>query len=266
VRAALAGERSDSPPPGGSADVVIDRRGAVAVVTLARPPHNHLDAALLGRIADALEELDRDDEVRATVLAADGRSFCAGADFGVSGRPEPGPLYQAALRLFAVRKPVIAAVHGAAIGAGLGLALAADFRVAGPSARFAANFVKVGIHPGFGLTYTLAKVVGAQVATDLFLTGRRVDGREALKLGLTDRLAPDGAVTAGAVDLATELAANAPLAILATRATLRADIVARVSRHMDLECREQTALFSTADFHEGVRAVAERRAGRWQSA
>src|SRR6202043_3660302 len=104
----------------------------------------------------------------ASVLAAAGKSFCAGADLaspegvGGSGLAGVSPLYYQAVRLFAVKKPIVATVQGAAVGAGLGLALVADFRVVAPEARFASNFVKLGFHPGFGITYTLPRLIGQQ--------------------------------------------------------------------------------------------------------
>ena len=247
-------------------DVTVEWRERVGIVTFARPPHNHLDAALVGRLADALETFDEDGDVKAVVLAAAGKCFCAGADFGGDAHPNPESLYRAALRLFQTGKPVVAAVGGAAVGAGLGLALAADFRVAGLGARFAANFVKLGIHPGFGLTCTLPRLVGAQVAADLFLTGRRVGAEEARELRLVDRLVSGEGVIEGAVALASEIAANAPLALRSTRRTRRGDLIAGVALALELELREQLPLFATDDFTEGVRAVADRREGRWQTA
>lgn len=131
----------------------------VALLEIRRPPYNHVNIELLNELADTLERLDQDPSVRCTVLAAEGRVFCAGADFNSNEDAgmtrDPGPLYQQAMRLFRVRKPFVAAVHGAAVGAGLGLAVAADFRVTCPEARFSANFNRLGFHPGFGLSATL---------------------------------------------------------------------------------------------------------------
>ena len=131
-------------------------------------------------------------------------------------------LYAAALQLFRCPKLVIAAVQGRAIGGGLGLALVADFRVVAPEARFAANFVKLGIHPGFGITTTLPRVVGRQRAALMLYTGRHVKGEAALGWGLADLLVPQDQLRAATVALATEVAEAAPLAVQATRATMRA--------------------------------------------
>lgn len=245
----------------------------VATVEIRRPPHNYFDDALIRSLADAFEALDRNPDCRAILLAAEGKSFCAGANF--QSRPESNPLnqgqttsghnplYLEAVRLFRCAKPVVAAIQGAAIGGGLGLALVADFRVASPEARFAGNFVKIGIHPGFGLTYTLPRLIGPQRAALMFLSGRRIDGETAVAWGLADQLATPEKLRADAHALAAEIAENAPLAVVSTRATLRnklADLVEAQTHH---ELAEQTRLMKTADHREGVKAVAERRPGQF---
>ena len=246
-------------------DVSLTREGAVGLVVIHRPPNNFFDLALIGEIAEALETVDGEPTLRAAVLASDGKAFCAGASFtgDESGSADPGRLYREALRLFRTRKPLVGAIHGPAIGGGLGLALVPDFRVVSPDARFAANFVKIGIHPGFGLTHTLPRLVGQRTAADLFLTGRRINGEEALRIGLADRLVPAKDVRAGALAYAAEIAENAPLALIATRATLREGLADAVERQTAIESGEQIALFATQDFREGVKAVSERRQGNW---
>ncbi|MEP6968604.1 MAG: enoyl-CoA hydratase/isomerase family protein [Pseudomonadota bacterium] len=248
-------------------DVSLARDGRVAVLTIDRPPHNFVSVELIRDLADALEDIDAERDMRAVVLAAAGKSFSAGADLasptGVGGAGMEGinPLYVQAVRLFSARKPIVAAVQGAAVGAGLGLALVADFRVAAPEARFAANFVKLGFHPGFGITHTLPRVVGAQRAQLMCLTGRRIKADEALAWGLVDQVVPLDELRAAAVGLAREIAENAPLAVESTRATMRAGLAAQVKTQTDHELIEQTALRKTADFAEGVKSVNERRPG-----
>jgi 2-(1,2-epoxy-1,2-dihydrophenyl)acetyl-CoA isomerase len=238
----------------------------VATVELHRPPNNHLDLALVRSLADAFDALDRDPNCRAIVLCSEGRHFCAGADLaggpGV-GPGGPGHLYNEAVRLFACATPVVAAVQGAAIGGGLGLAMAADFRVASPEARFAANFARLGFHHGFGLTVTLPAAVGGQRALELLYTGRRVSGAEALDIGLCDRLVPAERLRAEARAFAAEIAASAPLAVRSIRETMRGDLPARVRAATDRERAEQERLSRTDDFAEGVRATAERRPARF---
>ena len=251
--------------------MTVETRGDahVAIVTFARPPHNFADLAMIEGIGAAFATADADRDVRCIVLRSEGRVFCAGADLvnanpvadGV--RPERNPFYVAAARLFATAKPIVAAVQGSAVGAGLGLGLVADFRVASPEARFAANFVQIGFHPGFGISAVLERVVGRQRALMMCLTGRRVKGEEAAEWGLVDRLVAPGELDAAALALAHEIAAGAPLAVEATRATMRGDLAALVEAQTDHELAEQAKLMTTADFAEGVRAVAERRPGRF---
>src|SRR5262245_29909277 len=196
-------------------------------------------------LADAREGRDRDGATRAVVLATEGKVFCAGAD--LSGRASEvgldartsNPLYEQAVRLYSTELPIVAAVQGAAVGAGLGLALIADFRVAAPEARFAANFTKLGFHPGFGLTYTLPRLIGSQDASRMFLTGERFDADAALRMGLADEVAPLDQLTARARALTASIAENAPLAVRSTRKTLRAGLAAGVKAATDHEFVEQ---------------------------
>ena len=167
------------------------------------------------------------------------------------------------MRLHSTELPIVAAVQGAAIGAGLGLALIADFRIATPEARFAANFVKLGFHPGFGLTHTLPRLVGRQQAALMFLTARRLKAEEAHAIGLVDQVVAADALLPAAHHLAAEIADNAPLAIRSTRKTLRADLAAAVKAQTDHEFIEQQWLMKTEDFREGIKSVAERRPGKF---
>ena len=249
------------------------RDGHVAIVTFARGVSNFADLALLQGIGAAFEAADADDEVRTIVLQSDGKVFCAGADLANANPVEKGveegarnPFYVAAARLFGVRKPVVTAIQGAAVGAGLGLALVADFRVAGPHARFAGNFVQLGFHPGFGISAVLERVVGRQHALLMLLTGRRIRAEQAADWGLADVTASAEGLRDAALELAQEIAAGAPLAVESTRATLRGDLAALVERATDHELAQQAWLQKTADFAEGVRAVNERRPGRFTRA
>jgi enoyl-CoA hydratase/carnithine racemase len=253
-------------------DVSIALDGHVAIAEVNRPPNNHVSVELMRDLADALRDLDGENECRAVVLATAGRVFCGGADLtapaGIGGAGMEGinPLYVEAVRLFSNKKPIVAAVQGAAVGAGLGLALVADFRVAAPEARFTANFVKLGFHPGFGLSHTLPRLVGLQRAALMMETGRRIPGEEAVAWGLADQLAPLDELRAAAIALAAEIAENAPLAVQSTRATLRAGLAEAVKSITDHEFIEQSSLRKTADYREGVRAVAERRPGKFVGA
>lgn len=234
----------------------------VTLVEFSRPPHNYFDGALIGAIADAYEQLERDAACRAIVLCSDGKNFCAGANF--AGRnPAEGDLYEQAVRLFAAGLPVVAAVQGAAIGGGLGVALSADFRVASPDSRFSANFARLGIHHGFGITVTLPPVVGAQRALELLYTGARLRGEEAHRIGLCDRLVATDRIREEAVSLAAEIAASAPLAVRSIRETMRGHLADRIREATAREAAAQADQFETSDFREGVTAAAERRTPRF---
>ena len=253
----------------GFKEIGVDLDGVVATVEMRRPPHNFFDSALIAEIGDAFERLDADPAVRAIVLAAEGRSFCAGADF--SSRTDTGTvqeaarsgagrhLYKEAIRLFRTRKPIVGAIHGAAIGGGLGLALVPDFRVTCSEARFSANFNRLGFHPGFGLTATLPRLVGAQQAALLFYTGRRIPGGEAVRIGLADLLVPQAEVRSAAQALALEIGQSSPLAVLATRETVRRGLVDQIEAATERELVEQDWLRRTEDFREGIKAYSERR-------
>jgi enoyl-CoA hydratase/carnithine racemase len=182
----------------------------VAVLEIRRAPNNFFDQGLIASLADAMAALDADPRCRAAVLASEGKHFCAGANFAsdVSLGAVGNHLYDEAVRLFATRTPVVAAVQGAAIGGGLGLALWPDFRVAAPDARFSANFARLGFHHGFGLTVTLPRAVGQQRALELLYTGARIDGERALAIGLVDRLVPLAALRDEARAFAAEIAAS----------------------------------------------------------
>lgn len=243
--------------------------GHVAVVTLDRPPHNFVSVEFMSDLADAMEAADGSNTVRAIVLQSEGRTFSGGADFAsptdkvASGMDGVNALYDQAVRLFSITTPIVAAVQGSAVGAGLGLALVADFRVAAPEARFAANFVKLSFHPGFGLTHTLPRLVGQQRAALMFLTGRRIKAEEGLAWGLVDEVVPMDELRGAALKLAQEIAENAPLAVAATRKTLRAKLAADVRAQTAIEHEEQSLLRASEDFAEGVRSVAERRPGNF---
>ena len=252
-------------------DIEITRDGHVAIVEIQRPPNNFFDVGLITDLASAFEALDQADDCRALVLCSQGKHFCAGNNFAAKrGDAEQSeraagrnPLYSAAVRLFDAKKPVVAAVQGAAVGGGFGLATMADFRVVCPEARFTSNFVKLGFHPGFGLTHTLPRIIGVQRANLMFLTGRRINGETASEWGLAEVLTTRENLRSEALALAAEIAENAPLALKSVRATMRQGLPAAVQAATDHENAEQARLGKTEDHKEGVRAVAERRAGNF---
>lgn len=247
-------------------EVCTRKHGHVGEIHFSAPPHNFASSGMLCAIADAIYEMDMDTDVRCILLTAAGKVFCGGADLagadavqGADGMSEIALFYENAARIMNRRKVMIAAVQGAAIGAGLGLALAADFRIASSAARFSANFVKLGFHPGFAITSTLPRVIGAQRAAWMMLSGNRIKPDEALDWGLTDRLAPAEGFMTEALAMAGEIACNAPLALLAIRETLAGGVGGMAVEAMRHELAEQTKLKGTEDYAEGVTAVFERR-------
>jgi enoyl-CoA hydratase/carnithine racemase len=217
------------------------------------------------------EQLDATSDCRAIVLASQGSSFCAGANFNDPNesvsRDSGGamnPIYQEALRLYACRKPIVVAVQGPAIGGGLGVALVGDFRVACEEARFAANFTRLGFHPGFGLSVTLPRLVGLQAAQRMFFIGERINGRQALDMGLVDELVPRAQLLDRALALAQDIALSAPIAVESVRASMRQGLVEQLRAAVIRESSEQYAQFKTQDFKEGVRAMTERRPPNFQ--
>lgn len=230
----------------------------VNLVEINRPPHNYFDAALIRQIADAYQELEDAGRCRAIVLCSEGKNFCAGANFHGSN-PAGDDLYEQAARLFSGSLPVVAAVQGAAVGGGLGVALSTDFRVASPDSRFSANFARLGIHHGFGITVTLPLVVGHQRAIEMLYTGVRLRGEDAHRIGLCDRLVASERLREDAVAFANEIATSSPLAIRSIRTTMRGDLPDRIRQATAREAAEQEKQFGTEDFKEGVSAATDRR-------
>ncbi len=252
-------------------DLNVTLEDMVAVVEINRPPFNFFDMALIQALADTFEAMDARDDCRALVLCAAGKAFCAGANFGdgsdsgkLKGDRSSGHLYVEAVRLFRAKKPVVGAIQGAAIGGGFGLAMMPDFRVACPESRFAANFTRLGFHPGFGLTATLPRIIGKTKAELMFYTSRRIKGEEAVEMGLADVLVPLDEVRSAAIALAREIAENSPLGVVESRATMRGDLADAVKAATDRELEVQDRLRETADFREGVAAMSERRVPNFQ--
>ena len=248
--------------------------GNVGVVIMDRPPHNILNFRQIHDIADALEEMQNDMSIRCAVLAADGRSFCAGADFagdGVGGGDDEVvggdatlALYQGSGRLFDVTLPIVGAIQGPAVGGGLGLAMVPDIRITCPDARFSANFASLGIHQGFGMSVTLPQLLGPSRAAQVLYSAKRYKGEEAVAIGLADECVPSEQVRERALEVATEIAANAPLALRAIKSTLRLGLGDRVREITQREAQLQAELSASDDAKEGIAAVGERRAGNFK--
>ena len=249
-------------------DLSISLENNIATLTIQRSPNNFFDYMLIQQIADALEELDEESDCRVNILASEGKNFCAGANFSqdkdMMNKTNPyAKLYKEAVRLFRTKKPIIAAIQGAAVGGGLGLALAADFRIGCLESKFSANFAKLGFHQGFGSSVTLPRVVGLQNAAMMLYTAKRIKGEEALSLGLLDEMVPLGELMKKTQEFAAEIASSAPMAVESIRATVRGDLADQVEEIVDWELKEQIRLQSSDDFKEGIAASLERRVAQF---
>ena len=244
-------------------DLVLSVQGHTAFIKINRPPNNYFDSNLISQIADFLEEQDRNVDCRSIILHSEGKHFCAGADFTKSSFKNESDayadLYDQAVRLFRTTKPIIAIIQGAAVGGGLGVALAADFRVACPESRFSANFSKLGFHQGFGTTITLPRVVGVQKAKWMLLTSARLKGEEAYEIGLADYLVEKDNLMEKALELAAEINSAGPLGVQAIRFTVNEGIADEIEKIVKWELSEQDRLRETADFKEGIKASLERK-------
>jgi enoyl-CoA hydratase len=258
--------------------VLEERHGAVVVLTFNDPERrNAMTAAMGAELKARVDGLQADGSLRAVVLAGAGRAFSAGGDLGMIGargaegrsdaagqaRSRNRDGMEAFYRLFlSVRDlpcPTVAAIHGAAIGAGLCVALACDLRVAALEAKLGLNFTRLGIHPGMGATWTLPRIVGPARAAELLYTGRVIDGAEAARIGLVNEAVARDETLARALSLASEIAASAPLAVRGVREALVRSPRATLDEQLAFEAERQAECFETADLVEGIRAVREKR-------
>ncbi|MFO7171784.1 MAG: enoyl-CoA hydratase-related protein [Bacillota bacterium] len=242
-----------------------------AVVTLDRPPVNALSRQVLAELDEALRDLEAREEVRAVVIRGAGpRAFAAGAD--ITEFPQVRPEEAAELarqgqavfnRIEALPKPVIAAVHGYALGGGCELALACDFRIAAESARFGQPEINLGIIPGYGGTQRLARLVGPARAKWICLTGEMIPAAEALRIGLCDQVVPDEELLPAATALAAKLAGKAPRAAALIKRAIQEGLGRSLAEGLELEAQLFGQVFATADAREGVAAFLEKRQPRW---
>jgi enoyl-CoA hydratase len=217
-----------------------EQHGRVAVVTLDDPARrNALNLALCAELAATMDRLEGDDTVGAVVVTGAAPAFCAGADLtqlGESRREGLLSIYEGFLRVANSPLPTIAAVNGAAVGAGMNLALAADVRIAGRSARFDTRFLDLGIHPGGGHTWMLRRIAGPQAAMAMVVFGQRLDGDEAERAGLVWRCVDDDELLATSIEMAARAADGPPELTRRIKATIRA--VADIDAHAEAVDRE----------------------------
>jgi len=254
--------------------VRVTREGAVAVITLNDPARrNAMTPALGDALRDAVATLRDDATVRAVVLTGAGPAFSAGGDLEMLRRLQSASFLEARdfmlgfyARYLAVTElavPTVAAVHGAAIGAGLCVALACDLCVFDQDAKLALNFTQLGLHPGMGATYLVPRRAGAQRAAELLFTGRRFDGREAVAMGLGLEAVPGANTRERALTLAQDIARSAPLAVRGVKEALGVDRVA-LRQALEHEAFRQAESYASADLTEGMSAAASRREPRFE--
>ena len=244
----------------------------VATLTLNRPEVlNAFSTAMQRELAAVVLRLADDDAVRAVVLTGAGRAFCAGGDIGeMEGATDPTPLASrnklhrmltsVLMPLVQLEKPVIAAINGAAVGAGMNLALAADITVVADHARFSQAFVKVGLVPDTGGLYLLTRLIGLNRAKELCFTGRMLDAPEALLMGLVNQVVPAAELMPRALALARELASGATAAIGLTKSLLNMASTATLEEMAEFEAYALAVVLATEDHREGIRAFREKRA------
>ena len=257
--------------------VVLEKReGSVATLILNRPERmNALNADLVLALNDALTRVDADPEINVVVLAGAGRAFCAGGDLTAIGKgrqennvAELQPILRAGmqvvLKIRTMRQPVIAAVHGAAAGAGMNIALAADIRVASEDAMFGQNFAKVGLFPDYGGTFFLPQLVGPAKAAEMFYTGDMINAAEALRIGVVNRVVPLAQLENEVRALARKIAEGPAIAIRAVKETLFGRDKNELTELLELEVEQQMKCFYSEDCNEGIRAFFEKRPPKFQ--
>ncbi len=256
--------------------VRIEREGAIVTFVLDDEKRKN---AMSPELGDALEravrEVAADGTVRAVVLTGAGDAFSAGGDLSMlerlrtvdteEARAFMRRFYARYLSVLDLEVPVVAAVRGAAIGAGLCVALACDLCIVDEDAKLALNFVALGLYPGMGATYFAPRRAGAERAAELLMTGRRFDGRAAVRMGLALEAVPSAEVLGRARSLATSMGDGAPLVVRALVRRLRPDPKA-LADALDAEAREQAKSYASRDLAEGLRSIAEKRRPRFEGA
>lgn len=255
--------------------VLVEREGGVVTLTFNRPDvRNAMTVELTEAFAEAVGSLRGDASVRCVVVTGAGKAFCAGGDLSWI-QPGPGadvPTIRAKMRSFytrflAIRSldvPTIAAVNGAAVGAGLCVAMACDIRIASEDAKLSTAFLRLGMHPGMAATYLLTRLVGTARAAELFFTAKTIDGREAERIGLVNRAVPAGALMSEATALAREIAANAPIPMGMTKRAIYLAERADLETMLEYEGLAQPITMATQDLVEGLTAVKEKRPPKFE--
>lgn len=248
----------------------------IATLVMNRPDKlNALNSELSTALNEALARIAEDESIRVVVLSGAGRAFCAGGDLGAIGRgrernetAELEPILragmQAVLKMRLMPQPVIAAVNGAAAGAGMNIALAADIRIAADTATFGENFCRVGLFPDYGGTFFLPQLVGPSIAAEMFYTGDMIDALAALRMGIVSRVVPAVQLEAEVKTFAGKIAQGPPIAIRAVKKFLFGSHKEALVRALEHEVELQMKCFHSQDCSEGIRAFFEKRPPKFQ--
>lgn len=267
-----------TPPTAGAAGSVLleSAENGVALLVMNRPDKlNALNNELATALNEAFERIGEDPSIRAVILTGAGRAFCAGGDLWAIGKGREAndarqlePILRAGmgvvLKMRTIPQPVIAAVNGAAAGAGMNVALAADLRIAAEEAVFGQNFARVGLYPDYGGTYFLPELVGPSKAAEMFYTGEMVDAATALRLGLVNRVVPGNQLEAETRALAAKVAGGPPVAIRAVKRTLFGRQKELLTKALEDEVSQQMNCFASEDCQEGIHAFFAKRAPKFQ--
>jgi 2-(1,2-epoxy-1,2-dihydrophenyl)acetyl-CoA isomerase len=268
---------SNTPQPAPAGPVILEgNRDGIATLVMNRPDRlNALNNELAIALNDALGRIAEDSSVAVVVITGAGRAFCSGGDLAMLGKSrqsgamhEVEPLLRAGLQMVlkmrTMPQPVIAAVNGAAAGAGMNIALAADIRIAAEEATFGQTFAKIGLFPDYGGTFFLPELVGPAKAAELFYTGDLIDAKTALRIGLLNQVVPAAQLEAEVRTLAQKIARGPALAIRAVKKALFASKETELAQALDNEVREQMRCFPSEDCSEGIRAFFEKRHPKFQ--
>ena len=244
--------------------------GPVSRIVLSRPDKQNAMTAEMGRlVSEAVQTLNASREPRVVLVVGEGRAFCAGGDFSLieenskktpeQNRRDMIGFYSSFLSITRLAVPSVAVLQGAAVGAGLCLAMACDLRVAASEAKLGANFVRVGLHPGMGCSVLLPRLVGPAKAAELILTGKLITGEEAAQIGLVNLAVPRAALEEQVAAIVNAITSAAPVAVTQAKETLTAPLLAALDAGLEREAACQALDFATTDLKEAVRAFRESR-------
>jgi len=252
--------------------IKMEKKKGIGYLVLSRPEvRNAINQEMIYEIRDALSEVDKDHEIMVLILTGEGRAFQAGADIGELSKMKPMDILrwnEGIVRINAalekLRQPVIAAINGPAMGGGLEIALACTMRVMAESARVGLPEVRLGIIPGTGGTQRLPRIIGKARAAEMLLTGEAVSSRDALEMGIVNRVVPDGETVRAAEELARRIMANAPIAVEMTKDALEVGMDLPLEHAVQYSQKNCVMCFSTDDMKEGMAAFLEKRPARFK--